>query len=59
MQCIQFLKEIFAYLDHWKVSVDARKGFSDDEKKTMTLSKTTENGMRMTGMLVCVAKIKM
>lgn len=43
-----FLKEVISYLDHWKASVDSRAGFSDEEKKSMMLSRITEKGMRMT-----------
>jgi len=37
-------------LDEWKVTVEARAGFEDDEKQHMMLSTATENGIRITGM---------
>ena len=39
-------------MDHWKASVDSRADFSDEEKKSMMLSRITEKGMRMTSMLI-------
>ena len=52
VKCLMFLKEVISYLDHWKASVGSRAGFSDEEKKSMMLSRTTEKGMRMTSMLI-------
>ena len=49
----QFLKELVRYLDQWKATVECRPGFDDDQKQQMLLSATTENGIRITG-LVCV-----
>ena len=50
MGMIQFLKELIVYLDHWEGTVKARAGFTDEEKKPMTLSSITNHGMRMTSM---------
>ena len=37
-----------AYLDHWKKTVQERDGYSEEDKESMLLSKTTENGIRIT-----------
>ena len=50
----KFLKELVCYLDQWKASVEGRPGFDDDQKQRMLLSATTENGIRITGVSVCV-----
>lgn len=42
------MKEIVAYLKHWKSTVQKRDGFNDEEKESMVLSRTTENGMKIT-----------
>ena len=48
---LQFMKEMLSYLDHWKRSVESRKGpFSQAERKQMMLSDITQNGMRITSM---------
>ena len=50
----KFLKELVCYLDQWKASVEGRPGFDDDQKQRMLLSATTENGIRITGVCLCV-----
>ena len=40
-----------AYLDHWKITVRGRDGYSDKDKESVLLSKITENGIRNTGEL--------
>ena len=50
----KFLKELVCYLDQWKASVEGRPGFDNDQKQRMLLSATTENGIRITGVSVCV-----
>lgn len=43
------MREVLAYLDHWKRTVDQRKGpFSSTDRKQMLLSDITQNGMRIT-----------
>ena len=42
--------EFLGYLDEWDASVWVREGFTDEEKKRMTLSQDTLEGLRMTGM---------
>lgn len=36
------------YLDQWEASVADREGFTEEEKMQMTLSRTTDHGLRMT-----------
>jgi len=43
----QFLNELLEYLDKWQKSVNERTGFSDNEKRKMTLSNETETGIRI------------
>ena len=50
----QFLKELLHYLDQWKATVESRPGFDDDQKQRMLLSAATDNGIRITGVCVCV-----
>jgi len=40
-----------AYLNAWEKSVEARKGFTDPEKRMMTLPRETQDGVHFTGML--------
>ena len=42
-------KDFLGYLDDWEKSVKERNGFTDEEKKRMTLSQETLDGLRMTG----------
>lgn len=42
-------EEFLPYLDVWEESVNGREGFSDTEKKRMTLSTETLLGLRITG----------
>ena len=50
---LQFMKDLLSYLDHWRSSVKKRIGpFSTTERKQMLLSDITQNGMRMTSMLI-------
>ena len=45
------MQEVLDYLNHWKKSVEKRKGpFSATDKKQMMLSDITQNGIRLTGM---------
>ena len=37
------------YLDSWDAVVNKSEGYSADEKKKMTLSQETLEGLRMTG----------
>ena len=47
---LQFLGELLTYLDCWEESVKKRKGpFSAADRKQMTLSDVTLNGIRITG----------
>lgn len=47
------MKDLLSYLDHWRNSVKKRIGpFSKAERKQMLLSDITQNGMRMTSMLI-------
>jgi hypothetical protein len=46
----QWVEEDFlGYLTQWDEVVKAREGFSADERKKMTLSQETLQGLRMTG----------
>ena len=46
---------MLVYLDHWKRSVDKRRGpFSPADRKQMMLSDITQNGMRITSKLIVV-----
>ena len=47
-------KEFIGYLNHWDASVKARAGYTPGEKAMMTLSRETKDGLRMTGVCVCV-----
>ena len=40
------------YLNDWEKTVNEREGFSKDERKRMTLSQETLDGLRMTGMYI-------
>ena len=42
-------QDFLGYLDEWDDEVKARPGFTDMEKKKMTLSQETLEGLRMTG----------
>ena len=42
--------EFLGYLDEWDAAVWVREGLTDEEKKRMTLSQDTLEGLRMTGM---------
>lgn len=42
-------EKFLGYLDEWEAEVSARTGFTEDEKKKMTLSKETLEGLHMTG----------
>ena len=57
MKFLQWLqKDFLGYLDDWEASVTAREGFSEAEKASMTLSKETVEGLRLTGvyMYLCI-----
>ena len=43
---------MFEYLSDWEDSVEARKKFSDPEKKRMMLSEEIREGLRITSMLM-------
>ena len=45
-------KDFLGYLDEWEASVRAREGFTKAEKKSMTLSKETLEGLRLTGIRI-------
>ena len=45
-------KDFLGYLDEWDRAVCEREGFTPDEKKRMTLSQETLEGLRMTGTLL-------
>ena len=45
-------KDFLGYLDKWEASVRAREGFTRAEKTSMTLSKETLEGLRLTGIHV-------
>lgn len=50
------MQEVLSYLDHWKSSVEKRKGpFTPAERKQMMLSDVTQNGIRITGTLANIA----
>ena len=47
----QWLSDDFtSYLDQWKGSVEARKGYSDAQKQRNLLSDLTSEGISLTGM---------
>ena len=47
------MKDLLSYLDHWRNLVKKQIGpFSTTERKQMLLSDITQNGMRMTSMLI-------
>ena len=47
---MQWLESDFiGYLDHWDSAVRGRQGFTPGQKATMTLSRETREGLRMTG----------
>ena len=47
------MRNVLVYLNHWKKSVDKRKGpFSIADKKQMTLSEITQNGMKITSKFI-------
>ena len=46
---VQWLEETFLpYLDAWEQSIEAREGFSKEQKNRMLLSHETRLGLRMT-----------
>lgn len=52
---MQWLEEDFlSYLDEWERSVETRKELSASEKSKLTISRETLEGLRITGMLLCV-----
>ena len=52
MLLLQWLEEEFlGYLDEWEASVQQRPGFTRAEKKMMTLSGETLEGLKITGTL--------
>ena len=47
------MRNVLVYLDHWKKSVDKRKGpFSPADRKQMALSEITQNGMKITSRFI-------
>jgi hypothetical protein len=44
--------DFLRYLEEWDKSVVEREGFSNNEKKKMTLSQVTLEGLRMTGIIL-------
>ena len=42
-------KDFLGYLDEWEASVRVREGFTRADKTSMTLSKETLEGLRLTG----------
>ena len=54
----QFLrKEFLPYFQNWKQSVQRRAGFESKEKDMMMISRTTMNGIEITGMKMSIAKL--
>jgi oligoribonuclease (3'-5' exoribonuclease) len=41
--------DFLGYLDEWNAEVKARQGLTETQKKKMTLSEETVEGLRMTG----------
>ena len=57
MMFLQWLeKDFLGYLDDWEASVNAREGFSKAEKASMTLSKETVEGLRLTGVYMYLCR---
>lgn len=51
----QWLEDGFlGYLDRWESSVQGRQGFTPAEKELMLLSRETREGLRITGMYICL-----
>lgn len=48
--CLQYLEEFHSYLDDWERSVSNLKEIDHKEKKCMTLSDITNQGIGMTSM---------
>lgn len=47
------MRNMLEYLNHWKKSVEKRKGpFSPADRKQMTLSEITQNGMKITSKFI-------
>lgn len=47
------MRSMLEYLNHWKKSVEKRKGpFSPADRKQMTLSEITQNGMKITSKFI-------
>ena len=46
---LQFLTDFLAYLKVWEKSVKEREGFSDAQKRMMTLPRETQDGIHITG----------
>ena len=42
-------QDFLGYLDSWEKDVNAREGFTADEKKRMLLSQETIEGLQITG----------
>ena len=47
-------KDFLDYLREWELSVAARDGFTAGEKAAMTMSRETVDGLRLTGMWMCL-----